>query len=263
MRFILISIGFVLFTSACTSTDEQNIRNSITIQKPIPRACLGVSANTNSENNYQFVTGLFGSANGGYNDKRKFYSPIQTKTGYIKYDVNQDGLQDFIFLERTPNKNNTRLMTCISNATTQQYKRLMTPYLIREYKTPSLYIETTSISFKNNILSINFSTHAHNDGGESETSEYEFNQQSDDFVLTKFEYSSYGEVFPEISQTFDFKKQSYQEETGCSFANNPSAMGYNPNCKPRKLKGCLPMRKSQTIRTRINKDKIIKKTNAC
>lgn len=216
----------------------------------------------------KFVKGLIASRS--YNDDRKFYSPIysptKTKLGFIKADFNHDGLSDFIFLERNPLKDSAQLMTCISkkqlfNRIT--YQREETLYVIREYKKLTNYVESTQVKLAGDKLSIQYSNHAHNDGGDGNTSIYKYNAKLQDFILVKYQYSAYGEVFPEISQEFDLINKRYREETGCSFATNPSAMGYDPNCKPQKLNQCLSNGKLISIRNSVNRENLKKRVISC
>lgn len=249
----MMTVFAVLFITACSHKVTRN-------NTPIPQSCL------ESAGKFQFVTGIVGSRS--YMDTREFYSPIKTKGGFIKTDFNHDGVSDYIFLDRNPSQASARLITCASkktNVRSRAYQRRQTPYLIREYKKLTNYVEYSEIKMKAGILSIKSSNHAHNDGGDGETAFYRYDNKQQDFVLTKFQYSAYGAVFPEIFQQFDLVNKRYKEETGCSFADNLSAMGYNPKCKPQKINRCLSPIKPQTIRIKNNRS-ILKKlvtTTAC
>jgi len=248
-RLILISLSSAAVFSACNNNG--NVKPAS--QADIPVSCIDPSLQ------YHLVKGIIGSRQ--YNAERTFYSPIKAKNGVIKYDFNSDNLTDYIFLERKPNDNKARLMLCMSNGGTR-YQRKNTAYFAREFKTRDNYVEFTSITHKGDSISISDSTHAHNDGGENSTANFTFNPKRQAFTLRQYEYSSYGQAFPEIYQIFDLQHQTYNEKTACSFASDPSAIGFEPNCKPRNIKQCLRPSNVVFIGNKINQNLLHKRVTA-
>ena len=254
----IISILSFLFSiialSACNSatTVKPTINNTV----GLPNACIEPSGQ------YQFIHGLVGSRQ--YNSERRFYSPVQGKKmkGIIKHDFNHDGRADYVFLERKASKQSARLIACISN-NQKNYQRIKTAYIAREFTTRDNYVEYTSIIRKGDSLIIDNSNHAHNDGGEMRMALFTYNQHRKAFTLREYEYSSYGQAYPEIYQIFDMQGQRYSEEKGCTYAADSASISYDPDCKPRKIKQCLRSDKVIFITQQINREALKKRTYAC
>lgn len=100
-----------------------------------------------------------------YNGNPYLYSPLFTEGGYIHHDFNQDGIKDYIFMERgksTP----ILLSMCISDSNKLSWKREQLIVLTDEQQiTPEFSVEYDSVRITDSgDLSIETGSHEHNVG---------------------------------------------------------------------------------------------------
>jgi len=151
------------------------------VSLPIPSFCL------DRKRQYQPISTILSRTS--YLDKATAYHPIQNKQGFIKQDYNQDGRQDFIFLEQKQGKSrNIRLVFCQSDR--QGYQRRYPPFPIYESDLPDYQASYQKISLINAYLQLSDFKHEHNWGSDSTISTYRYNRGLDDFELIRRETNS-------------------------------------------------------------------------
>ena len=203
----LLVFGLCFFLSACHPIVKKT--TSINQGKlPIPPSCL------DKRQQYQAITSI--QSRSSYLDKARPYKPIQSKSGFIKQDYNQDTKDDFIFIERKRDKSNKlRLVFCESKR--QGYQRKLPPFPLYESDLPDFQTSYQQINLQNNTLTLSDFRHEHNWGSDSTISTYRYNHQLKDFELMRREISSSSGdgMRSDIEESYFLSTRRYIKKSSC------------------------------------------------
>lgn len=195
-------------------------------QIALPKACLDA--------NKQFIPIRHIYSRGHYNEDSITYQPIIDKKGYLQEDFNDDGVDDYLFMER--DSTNIHLAQCTSHADSQTMKRKITGFRIYSEENPTTEISTQRIEYKNGELIINDSYEEHNWGTDSITSTYVFDPALDDFNLIHFvKTSTSGDGYRSNSfAEYDLVNRHYTIASNCG--------EFEEDCKNHLEKGTIALR---------------------
>ena len=175
---------------------------------PIPNPCL------DKGEQYQVISKI--QSRTSYLDKAHPYKPIQSISGFIKQDYNQDAKDDFIFIERKRDKSSKlRLIFCESK--NHGYQRRLPPFPLYESDLPDFQTSYQQISLQNNTLTLGDFRHEHNWGSDSTINTYRYNQQLKDFELIRREISSSSGdgLRSDIEESYFLNTRRYIKKSSC------------------------------------------------
>lgn len=169
-----------------------------------------------------------------YNTESSTYQPISAPNGYIQKDFNDDGVDDYLFVERDSTK--MRLAMCTSQAADKSLKRKSTGFRIYSEEKPTTEISAQHIEYKDDKLIINDSYQEHNWGTDSITSTYVFDPILDDFTLIHFvKTSTSGDGYRSNSfAEYDLVTRRYSIASHCG--------DYEKGCKNQTEQGKIALR---------------------
>lgn len=200
-------------------------------QLPIPANC------TDQSQQYQPIRHI--NSRSHYNAKSTTYQPIIDSKGYIKADLNRDNIDDFVFIEQSPQ--NTRLAFCTSQARTRTHQRKSTPFKIYSEENATTERSSQRIEYKHGKLLVTDQYQEHNWGTDSVQGTYAYSPQLDDLVLTHLvKRSTSGDGYRSDSYTeYDLINQRYTASSRCGEFEN--------SCQNRHKTGRLATPKNQPI----------------
>lgn len=171
-----------------------------------------------------------------YNEDSSTYQPIIDKKGYIQEDVNDDGVDDYVFIER--DSSTLRLAICTSQTDNKPYKRKSTRFRIYSEENPTTEISSQRIQYSDGKLTVTDSYEEHNWGTDSVTGTYVFDPILDDFSLIHFvKTSTSGDGYRSNSfAEYDLVSRRYTIASNCG--------EYEKGCKNQVEKGTIVLRNS-------------------
>jgi hypothetical protein len=179
-----------------------------------------------------------------YNEAPYPFSPISMKDGYIHFDFNQDGIDDYIFIERgkdTP----ILLAQCMSDANNLEWQRKTIQALEGEATEPDFSVRYSRVSVDDKgVLSIGDHHHEHNWGSDSRINEYIYDVDKKAFQRVRLlESSQSGDgMRDDYEKIIDYRTGWVTKKTNCA----PMSLDENRHCR------------DTTTRTRISEEDNIK-----
>ncbi|CAA6811965.1 MAG: Unknown protein [uncultured Thiotrichaceae bacterium] len=203
-------------------TSRFSSKNQITL----PQVCIDA--------NKQYIPIRHIYSRNQYNEDSSTYQPIVDKKGYLQKDFNDDGVDDYLFVER--DSTHMRLAMCTSQADGKTLKRKSTSFRIHSEENPTTEISAQRIKYKDGKLIVSDSYQEHNWGTDSITSTYVFDPILDDFNLIHFvKTSTSGDGYRSNSfAEYNLVARSYNIASSCG--------KYEEGCKNHVEKGSITLR---------------------